>query len=170
MPRIGFEQLPEHARLWIFAAQRELDDPERARVLEEVDRFIDQWTAHDVPLTAARDWRQGRFLMIGVDEEAAGLSGCSIDALVRRMKVVQEELGVELVNNAPVLFKNGGTIERISRERFAELASSEQLASLEPMGHYAYNIAFKDGHETGIYSFEYLRSICECDECRPKAT
>ena len=47
--------------------------------------------------------------------------------------------------------------------------SSEQLASLEPMGHYAYNIAFKDGHETGIYSFEYLRSICECDECRPKA-
>ena len=49
MPRIGFEQLPEHARLWIFAAQRELDDPERARVLEEVDRFIDQWTAHNVP-------------------------------------------------------------------------------------------------------------------------
>ena len=103
MPRIGFEQLPEHARLWIFAAQRELDDPERARVLEEVDRFIDQWTAHNVPLTAARDWRQGRFLMIGVDEEAAGLSGCSIDALVRRMKVLQEELGVELVNNAPVV-------------------------------------------------------------------
>ena len=124
MPRIAFEQLPEHARLWIFAAQRELDDSERARVLEEADRFIDQWTAHNVPLTAARDWRQGRFLMVGVDEEAAGLSGCSIDALVRRMKVVQEELGVELVDNAPVLFKNGGTIERVSRERFAELAKA----------------------------------------------
>ena len=49
-------------------------------------------------------------------------------------------------------------------------SSSEQLASLEPMGHYAYNIAFKGGHDTGIYSFEYLRTICECDECRPKAT
>ncbi len=48
--------------------------------------------------------------------------------------------------------------------------SSEQLASLEPTGQYAYNIAFKDGHATGIYAFEYLRSICECDECRPKAT
>lgn len=46
--------------------------------------------------------------------------------------------------------------------------SSEQLASLEPIGQYAYNIAFKDGHATGIFPFEYLRSICECDECRPK--
>ena len=133
MPRVGFEQLPEHARLWIFAAQRELDDPERARVLEEVDRFIDQWKAHDVPLTAARDWRQGRFLMIGVDEEAAGLSGCSIDALVRRMKVVQEDLGVELVDNAPVLFKNGGTIERVSRERFAELAEAGAVSLETPV-------------------------------------
>ena len=133
MPRVGFEQLPEHARLWIFAAQRELDDPERARVLEEVDRFIDQWTAHNVPLTAARDWRQGRFLMIGVDEEAAGLSGCSIDALVRRMKVLQEELGVELVNNAPVLFKNGGTIERVSRERFAELVEAGAVSLETPV-------------------------------------
>ena len=44
--------------------------------------------------------------------------------------------------------------------------SSEQLASLKPTGHYAYNIAFKDGHATGIFAFEYLRSICECDECR----
>lgn len=133
MPRIGFEQLPENARLWIFAAQRELDDPEQARVLGEVDRFIDQWTAHNVPLTAARDWRQGRFLMVGVDEEAAGLSGCSIDALVRRMKVVQEELGVELVDNAPVLFKNGGTIERVSRERFAELAEAGTVSLDTPV-------------------------------------
>ena len=128
MPRIGFEQLPEHARLWIFAAQRELDDPERTRVLEEVDRFIDQWTAHNVPLTAARDWRQGRFLMVGVDEEAAGLSGCSIDALVRRMKVVQDERGVELVDNAPVLVKNGGTIER-----FAELAEAGAVSLETPV-------------------------------------
>ncbi len=47
--------------------------------------------------------------------------------------------------------------------------SSEQLASLEPIGQYAYNIAFKDGHATGLYAFDYLRSICECDECRQES-
>jgi DUF971 family protein len=46
--------------------------------------------------------------------------------------------------------------------------SSEQLASLDPVGHYAYNIGFKDGHATGIFTFAYLRSICECEACRPK--
>ena len=45
--------------------------------------------------------------------------------------------------------------------------SSEQLVSLKPMGQYGYKIAFKDSHATGIFAFEYLRSICECDECPP---
>ena len=124
MPRIAFEQLPEDARLWIFAAARELSDPERARLLEEVDGFIDQWMAHNVRLVAARDWRHDRFLFVGVDEAAAGISGCSVDALVRRMKLLQEELGVELVNHAPVLFRDGDAIQRVSRERFGELADT----------------------------------------------
>lgn len=31
--------------------------------------------------------------------------------------------------------------------------------SMTPMGNYAYNIAFNDGHNTGIYSLEFLRNI-----------
>ncbi len=33
------------------------------------------------------------------------------------------------------------------------------------MGHYAIQIDFTDGHATGIYSFEYLRTICPCEAC-----
>ncbi len=33
------------------------------------------------------------------------------------------------------------------------------------MGHYAIQIDFTDGHSTGIYSFEYLRTICPCEAC-----
>jgi len=36
----------------------------------------------------------------------------------------------------------------------------------KPVGHYALQIEFTDGHSTGIYSFEYLREICPCDACR----
>ncbi|HEV2388901.1 MAG TPA: DUF971 domain-containing protein [Candidatus Acidoferrales bacterium] len=35
------------------------------------------------------------------------------------------------------------------------------------VGHYALQFEFSDGHVTGIYSFDYLREICPCDECRP---
>jgi DUF971 family protein len=37
---------------------------------------------------------------------------------------------------------------------------SLSLASITPMGNYALQFAWKDGHSTGIYDFEYLRSLC----------
>ena len=36
----------------------------------------------------------------------------------------------------------------------------------ELMGRYAVNISWSDGHSTGIYSFDYLREICPCEECK----
>ena len=129
MPRVDFDELPPEARLWIFAAERPLAEDERARVTREVDAFIDQWAAHGVPLTAARDVRYDQFIFVAVDERAAGASGCSVDALVRGMKELQVELGVELVNHAPVLYREGAGIARVSRERFADLAESGAVSS-----------------------------------------
>lgn len=33
------------------------------------------------------------------------------------------------------------------------------------VGNYAVQITFTDGHATGIYSYDHLRSICPCEEC-----
>jgi len=33
------------------------------------------------------------------------------------------------------------------------------------VGNYALQIDFNDGHATGIYSFDFLRTICPCDAC-----
>jgi prepilin-type processing-associated H-X9-DG protein len=33
------------------------------------------------------------------------------------------------------------------------------------VGNYALQIDFSDGHTTGIYSYDYLRTICPCAEC-----
>ena len=124
MPRIPFEQLPPDARLWIFAAERPLSAAESSRVLDETDAFINQWMAHGVPLMAGRDLRHNQFVLVGVDERAAGVSGCSIDALVRRMQQLEAVLGLELINNGPVLYREGDAVVRVSRDRFAELAAS----------------------------------------------
>jgi hypothetical protein len=124
MPVVPFEQLPSDSRLWIFAAERPLSADESRVVLSETDAFIAQWTAHGVPLMAGRELRYDQFVLVGVNERAAGVSGCSIDALVRRMQRLEQELGVELINNGPVLYREGDAIERVSRDRFAELAAS----------------------------------------------
>jgi DUF971 family protein len=35
----------------------------------------------------------------------------------------------------------------------------------QTVGNYAIRIDFTDGHTTGIYSYDYLRSICPCEAC-----
>ena len=34
-----------------------------------------------------------------------------------------------------------------------------QIESMKPVGNYAYNISFSDGHTSGIFTFELLRGI-----------
>jgi len=40
-----------------------------------------------------------------------------------------------------------------------------ELESLTPTGGYGVQARWKDGHETGIYSWDYLRMICPCPDC-----
>src|SRR5271170_611054 len=35
-----------------------------------------------------------------------------------------------------------------------------------PVGRYALGFEWNDGHKSGIYSWDYLRRHCECEECR----
>ena len=43
-----------------------------------------------------------------------------------------------------------------------------KMLSVEEVGHYAIRIQWSDGHNTGIYSFDHLRKICACVECKAK--
>lgn len=35
------------------------------------------------------------------------------------------------------------------------------ITHLEPAGHYALKICFDDGHDSGLYSWDYLKNLCE---------
>ncbi len=34
-----------------------------------------------------------------------------------------------------------------------------RIDGMRPVGNYAYNIAFSDGHDSGIFTFDYLREL-----------
>jgi len=40
--------------------------------------------------------------------------------------------------------------------------------AIEVVGNYALHFSWSDGHNTGIYSYDWLRGICGCDECRKR--
>ena len=51
-----------------------------------------------------------------------------------------------------------------AQTRFIEVPLAE-LVEIRPVGNYAIEMLWQDGHSTGIYTFEYLRALCPCAEC-----
>ncbi|MBI4357885.1 MAG: DUF971 domain-containing protein [Candidatus Omnitrophica bacterium] len=37
---------------------------------------------------------------------------------------------------------------------------------IQGVGRYGIRINWSDGHNTGIYTFKYLREICPCEKCK----
>lgn len=38
------------------------------------------------------------------------------------------------------------------------------IANIEPVGHYALKPSFSDGHDSGLYTWDFLRFLCENQE------
>ncbi|HZI17938.1 MAG TPA: DUF971 domain-containing protein [Pyrinomonadaceae bacterium] len=57
---------------------------------------------------------------------------------------------------------NEFTGERVLRAD--SVADDLEIADVEIVGRYALTFRWTDGHSTGIYSFRYLREICEGQE------
>jgi hypothetical protein len=126
--------MPDDARLWVFPASEPVTGEDAARLLERVDAFLADWKAHGTPLDASRDWRHDRFLLVAVDERTAPPSGCSIDALVRVLKGIEEEGGPTLTDHGAVLYRApDGEIVRSNRLAFARLAAAGELGPDTPV-------------------------------------
>jgi hypothetical protein len=131
---VAFSALPDEARVWVFAARDALGGDRAAFLLREVDDWLGQWNAHGAPLTCARDWRDDRFLAIGVDQRAAGASGCSIDALFRVFQRLQPALGTSLLSGGQVFYRDAaGTIQSVDRSGFARLRASGLVTDATPV-------------------------------------
>lgn len=129
MPSVQIEDLPDTSRTWVFGADQDLSDGAADLLLRDVDRFLSQWHAHGEPLTAARDWKDKRFLTIAVDQSTASASGCSIDGLFRSLKALEPRLGASMVTSGLIFYRDkNGRVQSVDRDRFAELGAEAKIA------------------------------------------
>jgi hypothetical protein len=123
---VGFRDLPPAARVWVFASDRPLRGGDATTLLDEVDRFLSQWKAHGAPLRSAREWRDDRFLVIGVDPTAEQASGCSIDGLFRGLQALERTLSTRLVGGGRIFYRGrDGKPELVSRTEAPRVLSGD---------------------------------------------
>jgi hypothetical protein len=91
-----YETLSDSSRLWIYRADRVLNDDEVAKINSWLTKFINQWTAHNQTLKAFGTIYHSRFITIFLDEEnSSQASGCSIDSQVRFIQDMGNALNVD---------------------------------------------------------------------------
>jgi hypothetical protein len=90
--------LPDHSRVWIYTANRELFADEVTKMTEQGSSFVTTWKVHGTPLQAGFDVVYNRFVIVSVNENVAGASGCSIDSSVGLMKQFEKEFDVVLLD------------------------------------------------------------------------
>ena len=134
MPLVDFSTLPDDARIWVFGATAPLDDVDGAKLLAAVDAYLFQWKAHGHPLTCGREWREERFLVIGVDQRTEGASGCSIDGLFRTLQGLEKAVGASLVGGGNVFFRDTlGLVHGIPRADFELLSKQGAVGAATPV-------------------------------------
>jgi DUF971 family protein len=61
-------------------------------------------------------------------------------------------------------------VEEFSGKRIllpGSIPSTLERVKVELVGNYALQFSWSDNHETGIYTFDYLRHLCPCHQCLP---
>jgi len=120
MPRIDLTQLDDDARIWIFGISPPLDAELSARMLGQVDAFLDDWAAHNVPVTSARELRDGSFLIVAVDKETEQ-SGCSIDRMFGLLRKFERDFGVAILDPNRVFVRGAdGAVHAVTRAEFRD--------------------------------------------------
>src|SRR5438094_5581584 len=133
MPIVPFDTLPDSARVWVFGSDRAVQGAAADTLLAEVDQFLSEWKAHGVPLYCAREWRDARFLAIGVDTTRENASGCSIDGLFRTLQALEREIGAKLVGGGRVFYRTKSGLETTTRDDFASLIQRGEVSELTPV-------------------------------------
>jgi hypothetical protein len=134
MPIVALDLLPDDARAWVFASRETLSPDAERSLLAAADAFLAEWRAHGAPLACARDWRDGRFLCIAVDQRTAGASGCSIDGLFRTLRALEPALGTTLFTSGLLFWRaDDGTVHCAPRPHFAALAAGGAIRADTPV-------------------------------------
>ena len=129
MPVVSFDSLPDSARVWIFGSDKQLREDDAKTLVHDVTGHLENWKAHGEPLTVGSQLLDDRFLVIAVDQNTTGASGCSIDGLFRVLQAVQGKLGVNLVGGGRLFYRDHqGQVRCAARAELDDLRASGEIS------------------------------------------
>ena len=126
---VDFNKLPDTSRIWVYQSNRKFTAQELEYITAKTSYFLTQWTAHGAELEAGFQIRYDRFIVLGLNQENASASGCSIDASVHFIQELQEKMGVDLLDKMNVTDYNGAYIAHKNLLDLRKMAKNKSVAA-----------------------------------------
>ncbi|MEP6685104.1 MAG: hypothetical protein ABJA35_17655 [Parafilimonas sp.] len=108
-----------NSRVWIYQASRLFTISEALQIEDLLNDLVKNWKAHGAPVKGYSNLFFGQFIILMADEEATGVSGCSIDSSVRIIQQIEKQFGVEMFNWQNLAFIIKDQVQIIPRQQFS---------------------------------------------------
>ncbi|GAB5537119.1 MAG: hypothetical protein Rubg2KO_33680 [Rubricoccaceae bacterium] len=124
------DTLPNAARLWLFALDRQPDADTLASALADIQAWLPTWASHGRPVPAQADALEGRVIAVGAvispEDVNAGVSGCGIDAMQHAVEGALERHGLAMASALSVTYEADGDWHTAPRPAFRQLVRDGQ--------------------------------------------
>ena len=120
-----FHGLPEESRIWLYASEKALTQSQQDYILNIISEELKGWNAHQQPLTAGVTILENHFIVVGLDENKNGASGCSIDTLQKTIQELEKELSISLMNRLNVFCRIDNKIQCIPSFKLESMAKAD---------------------------------------------
>lgn len=115
------------SRVWIYQSSKEFT-PQQANTFNELRNvFLQTWESHGSPVKGKMELLHNRFIVVMIDEADERSCGRSVDASIRFMKELEQELGLTLLDRMLVAYKKGEQIFSCSLSEFEALAKKGEV-------------------------------------------
>jgi hypothetical protein len=113
---MSLKELKGNGRVWVYVSQRRLTAEEEQTIDQQLKNFFANWEAHGNRLTAGYELLEQQAIVLAVDEEAAGATGCSIDKATALIKEIDQHYQLDLFNRLILPVYAGDGLERWNLE------------------------------------------------------
>ncbi len=103
--------LPENSKIWMYLSNKKIEGDTLTKVNNSLAEFVADWKAHGTDLDAHFKILYGNLIVVWVDETSYGASGCSIDKLLQKIKTIEQDNNIVLLDRLQVGLVLGDSIE-----------------------------------------------------------
>ncbi|MDO6803592.1 ABC transporter ATPase [Wenyingzhuangia sp. 1_MG-2023] len=124
---VPYTTLPDDSRVWIYQSNRKLTEAEQEQIVTMTTDFVEKWTRHGENVRGSFEIKYDQFLIIAVDQNFVEVSGCSIDASVKLVQLIQDQFKIDMLNKLAVGYKKEQELNVVAMSEFMDLVKNIEV-------------------------------------------